>query len=292
MPVDLITVPYDSALRGERMGAGPLHFVANGAVERLRAAAGSVRETGVEAAPGFRAEIATAFDLARATAFAVRAARGHGGFPLVLAGNCITAVGVLASLPPETTGIVWLDAHGDLNTPGTTRSGFLDGMALSVALGRCWEAMAGAVQGFVPVGDENVLLVGARDLDPAEREYLERARVHHLAPGDVRGDTLANALHALAGRVQQVYLHVDLDVHDPTEGAANAFAAFGGLTAGEVRRVAGEVAERIPIAAAAITAYDPEHDADGRMLEIGLELMETIAELGASGSSSRFRPLN
>jgi arginase len=278
MPVDLITVPYDSALRGERMGAGPLHFVENGAVERLRAAAGTVRETAVEAAPGFRAEIATAFDLARATAFAVRAARGHGGFPLVLAGNCITAVGVLASLPPETTGIVWLDAHADLNTPETTRSGFLDGMALSVALGRCWEGMAGAVHGFAPVAEENVLLVGARDLDPAERDWLERARVHHLAPGDA----LADALDALAGRVQQVYLHVDLDVHDPSEGAANAFAAPGGLTADEVRRVAEEVAARIPIAAAAITAYDPEHDADGRMLEIGLELMETIADLAGT----------
>jgi len=79
--------------------------------------------------------------------------------------------------------------------------------------------------------------------------------------------------------VQQVYLHVDLDVHDPSEGAANAFAAPGGLTAEEVRDVIGEVAARIPIAAAAITAYDPEHDADGRMLEVGLELMETLAEL-------------
>ena len=279
MPVDLITVPYDSALRGERMGAGPLHFLANGAAERLRAVAESVRETGVEAAPGFRAEIATAFDLARATAFAVRAARGHGGFPLVLAGNCITAAGVLASLPAETTGIVWLDAHGDLNTPETTRSGFLDGMALSVALGRCWEALAGTVDGFSPITEEKVLLVGARDLDPAEREYLERSRVHHLSPDAVRGNALADALDALAGRVQQVYLHVDLDVHDPSEGAANAFAAPGGLTASEVRRVAGEVAARIPIAAASITAYDPTHDADGRMLEIGLTLMETIAEL-------------
>ncbi|MFL5540416.1 MAG: arginase family protein [Longimicrobiaceae bacterium] len=287
MPVDLITVPYDSALRGERMGAGPLHFLANGAAERLRGVAESVRETGVEAAPGFRAEIATAFDLARATAFAVRAARGHGAFPLVLAGNCITAAGVLASLPAETTGIVWLDAHGDLNTPETTRSGFLDGMALSVALGRCWEAMAGAVDAFAPVAEEKVLLLGARDLDPAEREYLKRSRVHHLAPDAVRGDALADALDALAGRMQQVYLHVDLDVHDPSGGAANAFAAPGGLTAGEVRRVAEEVAARIPIAAASITAYDPAYDADGRMLEIGLELMETLAELaGASESSS------
>jgi arginase len=284
MPVDLITVPYDSSLRGTRMGAGPTHFLENGAAERVRAVAGTVRETGVVTAPGFHAEIATAFDLARATAFAVRAARGHGAFPLVLAGNCVTALGVLASLPPD-TGIVWLDAHADLNTPETTRSGFLDGMALSVVLGRCWAGMTGAVQGFSPVAEENVVLIGARDLDPAEREYLERARIQHLGADAARGGALAEALDALAGRVRQVYLHVDLDVHDPAEGAANGFAAPGGLTAAEVRRVAGEVAARVPIAAASITAYDPACDADGRMLEIGLALMETIAGLVASRPS-------
>jgi arginase len=287
MPVDLITVPYDSSVRDARMGAGPTHFLANGAAERLRGVADSVRETGVEAGPGFRAEIATAFDLARATAFAVRAARGHGGFPLVLAGNCAASLGVLASLPAATTGIVWLDAHGDLNTPETTRSGFLDGMALSIALGRCWTAMAGSVHGFAPVAEENVLLVGARDLDPSERAYLERSRVRLLAPDEARGgDALTDALDALAQRVGHIYLHVDLDVHDPAEGAANAFAAPGGLTADEVRRVVREAAARIPIAAAAITAYDPEADEDGRMLEIGLELMETIAELSGATPSS------
>src|SRR4051812_6799346 len=105
MPVDLIMVPYDSGHRGRRMGAGPLHFADNGAADRLRAAAGSVRETVVGVDPELPAEIAAAFDLARATAFAVRTARGRGSLPLVLAGNCITSLGVLAALPPHDTGI-------------------------------------------------------------------------------------------------------------------------------------------------------------------------------------------
>src|SRR3954454_24637700 len=142
MSIDLITVPYDSGHRGRRMGAGPLAFAEAGAAERLRAVAGSVRETAVGVSPEFPAEIATAFDLARATAFAVRVALGRGSFPLVLAGNCMTALGVLAPLSGPRTGVVWLDAHADLNTPETTRSGFLDGMALSTVLGRCWTGMA------------------------------------------------------------------------------------------------------------------------------------------------------
>ncbi|HEX6746306.1 MAG TPA: arginase family protein [Longimicrobium sp.] len=281
MPVDLILVPYDSGHRGVRMGAGPMHFRDAGAAERLRVVAGSVRETTVGVEPELATEIATAFDVARATAFAVRAALGRSSFPLVLAGNCITSLGILASLGPG-TGVVWLDAHGDLNTPETTVSGMLDGMALAVALGRCWSELSRRVDGFEPVPEEHVLLAGARDLDPAEQYYLDRSRILALTPDAVRDPAeLAWRLDALAGRVQRIYLHVDLDVHDPDDGRANTLQPPAGLTADEVRALIGEVAARMPIAAAAITAYDPAVDADGRMLAVGLELMEHIAALAA-----------
>ncbi|HEX8242424.1 MAG TPA: arginase family protein [Longimicrobium sp.] len=283
MPVDLIVVPYDSGHRGRRMGAGPLRFVECGAAERLRAVAGGVRETVVGAELELPAEIATAFELARATAFAARSARGRGSLPLVLAGNCITSLGVLAALPPQGTGIVWLDAHGDLNTPETTRSGMLDGMALSTALGRCWGRLARGIDGFEPVPEECVLLVGARDLDAGEQHELECSRVMSLTPDEARdGQQLASRLVSLEKCVERVYLHVDLDVHAPGEGLANTFQPPGGLTAGEVSDVVRTVADRIPIVAAAITAYDPAADADGRMLAIGLELMELIAELSVT----------
>jgi arginase len=208
MPIDLITVPYDSGHRAARMGAGPLRFLEDGAAERLRAAAGAVRETMVGVEPELATETAVAFDLARATAFAVRAALGRGSFPLVLAGNCITSLGVMSALSGEPTGIVWLDAHGDLNTPETTTSGMLDGMALSTVLGRCWTAMSARVDGFVPVPEEHVLLVGARDLDEPEQYYLDRSRILALAPDDARdGHERAWRLDALAGRVRRVYLH-------------------------------------------------------------------------------------
>jgi arginase len=278
MPIDLITVPWDTARRGERMGAGPLHFLEHGARARLEAVAGPVRETAVGVDPAFPAEIATAFDLARATNFAVKVACGRNSFPLVLAGNCMTALGVYAAMPAGSTGVVWLDAHADLNTPETTRSGFLDGMALAVLLGRCWREMSAGVQGFTPVAEENVVLVGARDLDPAEAEYLDHSRVGRVTVEQVtHGDALTEALDALSQRVEQVYLHLDLDVHDPEEGAANAFAAPHGLSASAVRGVIAAVAAHLPIAALSITAYDPAHDPEGRVLEHGLRVMEQVA---------------
>ncbi|HET7463485.1 MAG TPA: arginase family protein [Longimicrobium sp.] len=285
MLIDLIQVPYDSGHRDARMGAGPGHLVANGAVERLRQAGAEVRETAIGLEAGFTAEVRAAFDLARATAFAVRVARGRGSLPVVLAGNCISAVGTLAALPHPATGVVWLDAHADLNTPETTTSGMVDGTALSTVLGRCWTGMTSRVDGFTAIPEEHVLLAGVRDLDPPEQYYLERSRVLVAGPESVRSRTaLAERLDTLASRVEGVYLHVDLDVHDPAEGRANAFAAPGGLTADEVRALIAEVAARIPITAAAITAYDPSHDEDGRVLAIALDLLQTIAEAAAGES--------
>ena len=282
MLIDLIQVPYDSGHRGLRMGAGPGHLAANGAIERLQDAGAQVRETTIGLEPGFTAEVRAAFDLARATAFAVRVARGRGSLPVILAGNCISAVGTVAALPQPGTGVVWLDAHGDLNTPETTTSGMMDGTALSTVLGRCWTGLAGLIDGYVPMPEEHVLLAGARDLDEPERYYLERSRILFADPDAVRGGTsLTERLDALARRVDGVYLHLDLDVHDPAEGRANAFASPDGLSAGEVHELVRQVAERIPITAAAITAYDPSCDEDGRMLAIALDLLQTIAETAA-----------
>ncbi|HEX8695485.1 MAG TPA: arginase family protein [Longimicrobium sp.] len=283
MAIDLIQVPYDSAVRGARMGRGPLWLAENGATERLRAVDGDVRETVVEARPDFRAEVATAFELARSVALTVRTARGRGSFPLVLSGNCFAALGILAGLGTGDTGVVWLDAHGDLNTPETTASGFLDGMALATVIGRCWRTLAASVADFVPVPEERVALVGARDLDEGETRLLEHSRILLVRADEVRERGPEGALarlEALARRVSRVYLHLDLDVLDPAAGRANAFAVAGGLSADGVREAVSTIAERVPIAAAAVTAYDPDHDADGRMLETALGLMELLAEVG------------
>lgn len=285
MLIDLIQVPWDSGYRNVQMGAGPGHLMANGAVERLKRAGAEVRETEIGLEPGFNPEVRSAFELARAIAFAVRVARGRGSLPLVLAGRCISSLGTVAALPHPGTGVVWLDAHGDLNTPETTVSGMVDGMSLSTLLGRCWTAISATVDGFQPIAEENVLLAGARDLDPPEQYFLERSRVMVAGPDAVRQRaTLAERLDALASRVEGVYLHVDMDVHDPAEGRANAYAAPGGLSAGEVRGLIAEVASRVPIVAAAITAYDPSCDTDGRMLDTGLDLLQAIAETAGARS--------
>lgn len=276
MYVQLIEVPYDSGHWGTRMGRGPGALAAAGAAARLREAGHAVEAERLSVPAPFPTEVATGFHLARALSERVRAAAWHSRLPLVLAGNCMSCLGALAGMGPEEAGIVWLDAHGDFNTPETTTSGFLDGMALAVATGRCWGKMAAGVTGFRPVDPSRVLLVGARDLDPAERVALGEAGVERVAPEAVE-TALPAALERLRERVERVYLHVDLDVLDPSEGRANGFAAAGGLSLAQALGAVRGVRERFQVRAATLSAYDPAYDADGRAREAGLRILEEIA---------------
>jgi arginase len=280
--VHVLAVPYDSAHHARRMGAGPMHLVARGLLERLRETGAGVEIR--ELAPssgGWVAEIGTAFDLDRQLARAVAEALTRGAFPLTLAGNCITSVGTIAGLGTGTTGVLWFDAHGDFNTPETTVGGFLDGMALATVVGRCWRSLAAGVPGFTPVAEENVVLVGARDLDPAEAELLARSGVVHLHARDV-ATRLDAELEALGRRVDQLYIHVDLDVLDESEGRVNAYSSGQGVTKAELVGAIRTAGQRCRVAAGATTAYDPGYDVDGRVGRTAIDVALALVKSSAS----------
>jgi arginase len=270
MQVELIVVPYDSGHRGERMGAGPEHLLRAGLPGRLAAAGHQVTTTTLESRSSWQHEVGTGFELARQVAERVREARAAGGFPLVLSGNCLpAAVGSVAGLDAPT--VYWFDAHGDFNTPETTIGGFLDGMAVATVTGRCWRQLAAAVPGFEPVAESRVTLIGTRDLDPLEAEALEGSAVRKASPASLRASPPAGAAS---------YLHLDLDVLDPSGGAANCYAVPGGLTPDEVKSAIGSIAARGPIHAAAITAFDPSADPGGSVVEAALALGLALVAAG------------
>src|SRR5262249_15892482 len=148
-----------------------------------------------------------------------------GAFPLLLSGNCGSAIGALAAAGAG-TGIAWFDGHGDFNTPETTVSGFLDGMALAIATGRCFRPLAASSNGVVPISDEDAFLVGARDLDPGGRSALEASHVAWVTVAAIRESGASEALRPALDRMRaaRVHVHVDLDVHDPALAPANEFA--------------------------------------------------------------------
>lgn len=277
MDIRLIAVPYDSGIRGWRMGAGPERLLAAGLEDGLRAAGHAVSAERIELESQAAPEIRATFALAARLSERVAAARAAGALPIVLAGNCASALGTLAGLADDEPAVVWLDAHGDFNTPETTRSGMLDGMALAVATGRAWPAMAAALPGFRPVPDVRVWMVGTRDTDAREAELLAASGVPLIAPR-YDADRLSAALDSLRARTGTVYLHIDLDVLDPSEGMANAFSAPDGLRVDDVLDLMRILRSRLRIGAAALTAYDPSYDADGRVEAAALRITAAVAQ--------------
>jgi arginase len=184
--------------------------------------------------------------------------------------------------------VVWFDGHADFNTPETTTTGFTDNMGLAIAVGRCWKNMAAAVPGFSPVAEENVVLAGARAITPPEETRLAASGVAVVGADPIESEGLGlleEALDGLRGRGGRVYVHLDLDVLDPAGvGKANQFAPEGGLSAEELLTALGMVRGRFRVAAAGVASYDPDFDADGRVLDAAL------ACVGLLSSSARSTP--
>jgi arginase family enzyme len=157
--------------------------------------------------------------------------------PLVLGGCCCSHVGAVEGLATRhgRIGIVWFDAHGDLNTPESSPSGNQWGMPLRMLVD------SGAVRA------EDVALVGARNLDPPEEEFIASSGIH------LGEDGIAPALDGTEG----VYVALDCDVFDPT--AISSFMPEpGGLELAEVERMLSAVASRSTVLGAGLSGLVPE----------------------------------
>jgi arginase len=168
----------------------------------------------------------------------ISAALDQGELPLLTASDCSICIATLPTVARRVPGVrfLWIDAHGDFNTPETTPSGFLGGMCLAAACGR-WDA------GWPDTIDPaSVSFLGVRDLDPEERVEVERAGVGEGVPDD-----------------GPVYVHLDVDGLDPSVLPVQ-FPVPGGLSAGEVQDVLTALVAAGRLVGIEVTAFEhPEH---------------------------------
>ena len=142
-----------------------------------------------------------------------------------LEANCNVIVGMLAGLKytaednARRIGLVFIDAHGDFNVPETTLSGRLGGMPVAVAAGHALHNLrtTGGLAEPIPLSD--IVWGGVRDLDPLEAERFREYEVQQFSVEDIQtlSDKLRKQLDDLSGRVDAIYVHVDIDVLDPSE---------------------------------------------------------------------------
>jgi arginase len=280
MKIQLIQIPYDSGNRSLRMGRGPEHLVGNGLPQALQAEGHEVSVEAIEAPTEFRAEVQTQFGLYRSLAAKVDSAKQNDQFPLVLSGNCGATVGVIAGARTSRLGVIWFDAHGEFNTPESTTSGFLDGMGLAIATGRCWKKLALSLPGFRPLPGANILHIGGRDFDESEREGLEQAGATVLDAASVEQKGMRAVLDSIMPEflrhADEAHLHIDLDALNPKETPANEWLTPGGLSVKDLSEAIGYIKNNLKVTSATVASYDPNYDTQGKTLQASFKFIEQI----------------
>ena len=173
----------------------------------------------------------------------VAADRREGYLPVGLLANCSALMGMLAGLQhsgpsarPLRVGLVFIDAHGDFNTPETTLSGMLGGMPVAISAGLGLERLR-LKSGLDPALPERHIVLGAvRDTDPLEQDLLDRSAVEFLSTDDIktRSANVDRQMKRLSELTDVIYVHVDMDVLDPAEVRGHPLTVPGGPTSLEL----------------------------------------------------------
>jgi arginase len=200
-----------------------------------------------------------------------------------LLANCNSLLGVLGGLQhsgptrrPLRVGLIFIDAHGDFNTPETTLSGMLGGMPVAVSAGMALTNLR-LKSGLDPALPTRYIVMGAlRDTDPLEQELIDRSQIQTISVEDLR--TRSEAVHKQMERLSQItdiiYIHVDMDVLDPQEVAGHPLTVPDGPTSQELAAALAEMFTYEKVAALGI-ASTPSGDRDpqGRSLNAAYNLI-------------------
>lgn len=208
----------------------------------------------------------------------------QGFLSIGLLANCSSLWGMLAGLQhagpgqePLRVGLVFIDAHGDFNTPETTLSGMLGGMPLAVSAGLALERLrvTSGLDPALPIA--NIVLGAARDLDPLEQGLIDETGLAQLSVDDFRD--VSPRLHAAMQRLTEIsdiiYVHIDMDVLDPKEVAGHPLTVPNGPTSAELARALTAMFEYEKVAALGLASTPAnEFDPDGVSLAAAYRLIE------------------
>jgi len=189
------------------------------------------------------------------------------GLLFALGGDCSICVGTLAGLKARIdgeAGVVWVDAHGDFNTPETTPSGYIGGMCLAMACGRGPELDEAIRDTGGLLREENVVHLASRSLDPAESRSMSSSPIKIYPVSVLHRDGVAAtadaAISTLAERCDWILCHLDVDSLDPTIIPAVNFPEPNGLTLEETKAIVDSVKATRKLKLLELTAYNPGLD--------------------------------
>jgi arginase len=298
-----------AAMAPGREGA-PAALRAAGLLERLRSVGYTVTDLGDDPPQVYQPdpESPRARNLPRVLAALeamkprVEQAVKSGALPLILSGDCSVVLATIAGVRRyfRHVSLLYMDCDADLNTPATTTSGCVDGMAVAHLTGRGAAEMVRFWSEPPLVREPDIALFGVNRMEPAEEDALRNSPLRRYFADDVRtmGPTAAAqaAIERIHGSSQEFVLHLDVDVIAEFQATDNPGA--GGLRLEEVREALEVFAQQIHLAAIEVTAYNPTKDADGTGARMIVDLLahvlakrlETIAPAAAPTESVAASP--
>ncbi len=199
----------------------------------------------------------------------------EGYFTVGLYATCPSMPGMVAGLQhsgptrePIRIGMLWLDAHPDINTPETTRSGSLGGMPVAVATGRALQRMRLDARLDPALSDRHIVMGGVRLTDPLEQQILDDSFIEQLSVDDLRtaSPTVFAQLDRLNQLVDKIYVHIDMDVLDPVEVMGHGNKVPNGPSSQQLASLFEQIFKRYPKASAIGFATIPTQDEGGLSL--------------------------
>ena len=199
-----------------------------------------------------------------------------GAIPVVLGGDHSIGIGTIAGLARagHRAGVIWVDAHGDINTPQTTPSGNVHGMPFAVALGLAADPFPAALRGTID-GKHGVLLA-IRDIDPGEKDNIKRAGVTPITMADIDRIGMAKAMEnaiAVAAKGDGIHLSLDMDAIDPDEAPGVGTPVRGGLTYREAQLAMEMLAASGKLRSIEVCEVNPILDRENRTASLAVELI-------------------
>jgi arginase len=294
--VALIKMPYAGSRNVAELSGTPDYLERGGLADRLRAQGVALKpvET-VALAPEEQDDYGEWHRLGLANghlAEIVAEDIKDGYLPIGLLANCSSLMGMLGGLqhsgPPRRplrVGLVWIDAHGDFNTPETTLSGMLGGMPVAISAGMALTNLR-LKSGLDPaLPTKYIVMAAVRDTDPLEQELIDRSDIEMITVEDIR--TLSDNLHAQMERLSRltdvIYVHVDMDVLDPREVEGHSLTVANGPSSTELAAAITEMFKYDKTAGFGVASTPSgERDPERLSLEAAYKLIEAaVAGVGA-----------
>ncbi|RFB09679.1 arginase [Bacillus sp. HNG] len=290
--ISIIGVPMDlgQMRRGVDMGPSAIRYA--GVVERLERLDYDIDDLGdIEITRPTREEVANDENLKNLEkvseanerlAATVDEVILNGKFPLVLGGDHSIAIGTLAGVSKhyKNLGVIWYDAHGDLNTADTSPSGNIHGMPLAVSLGLGHKRLTD-IAGYSPkVNPENVVIIGARSLDEGEKALIKQlgVKVYTMHEIDRLGMTkvMEETIRYLKERTDGVHLSLDLDGLDPHDAPGVGTPVLGGISYRESHLAMEMLEESKLITSAEFVEVNPILDDKNKTASVAVALMGSL----------------